>query len=278
MHAHALFTSPLARGAAPAATRRALSQRCALSLASPPADVDALRRAYAQDGWVCLRAVLSAAELAELHAAVDSLEAAAAGLQQSARLDGVFYEVQSASGRKGEPALRAGLLRKATGPSRRWAAFARLRSQERLRGWAEALLGRRVRCVVDQANTKQAGVGTGFPWHQDASFLGGEAKRSFAANGGVNAVLALDASDAENGGFEVLSGTHKGPLLDLRGVYDTSSSGDGRFDTSGRALPTLQPGDALLFHPLLAHGSGANASTRRRRLATLWFVGVAERE
>jgi len=40
----------------------------------------------------------------------------------------------------------------------------------------------------------------------------------------------------------------------------------------------LQPGDAVLFDPFLAHGSGPNRSDRRRRLITLWFVGGAPRQ
>jgi ectoine hydroxylase-related dioxygenase (phytanoyl-CoA dioxygenase family) len=35
----------------------------------------------------------------------------------------------------------------------------------------------------------------------------------------------------------------------------------------------MEPGDVLIFHPRVVHGSGGNASTttRRRALATRWF-------
>ena len=35
----------------------------------------------------------------------------------------------------------------------------------------------------------------------------------------------------------------------------------------------MEPGDVLIFHPLVVHGSGGNSSltTRRRALATRWF-------
>ena len=71
----------------------------------------------------------------------------------------------------------------------------------------------------------------------------------------------------------VLGGTHRQPLVDLHGVYDTATTGEGRYDTSREWLEPLAPGDVLFFDPLLAHGSGPNTSSRRRRIATLWYVG-----
>lgn len=45
------------------------------------------------------------------------------------------------------------------------------------------------------------------------------------------------------------------------------------FDETFRALVPLAPGDALVFHPQLAHGSGLNRTERQRRLVTLWYRG-----
>ncbi len=126
-------------------------------------------------------------------------------------------------------------------------------------------------CLIDQVNLKLPHVGSGFPYHQDESFLFGDALRRVQRFGGVNLVIALDPADAENGGFEVLGRTHRGPLLDV--PYDTSARNTGLFDESHRVLAPLSPGDALLFHPRLAHGSGPNRSERPRRLITLWFGG-----
>ena len=106
----------------------------------------------------------------------------------------------------------------------------------------------------------------------------GDARRSLLRHGGANVALALDPSDRSNGGFEVLGGTHAlGSVKDLKGRYDTGGADDDEalFDQSQRTCPKLLPSDALIFHPLLAHGSAANRSGRRRRLATLWFVGSA---
>ena len=66
-----------------------------------------------------------------------------------------------------------------------------------------------LRCAVDQVNTKAPfSEGSGFAWHQDASFLKPLARDALDRNGGVNVVVAMDASDAGNGGFEVLGRTH----------------------------------------------------------------------
>ena len=116
-------------------------------------------------------------------------------------------------------------------------------------------------------------VGSGFPYHQDESFLFGDALSRVRQFGGVNVVIALDRADAENGGFEVLGRTHHGALLNA--AYDTSATNCGLFDESHRVLVPLFPGDAILFHPRLGHGSGPNLSERPRRLVTLWFGGGA---
>jgi ectoine hydroxylase-related dioxygenase (phytanoyl-CoA dioxygenase family) len=58
-------------------------------------------------------------------------------------------------------------------------------------------------------------------------------------------------------------------------AYDGSTMNAGTFDESFRTVPRMAPGDALLFHPRLAHGSGTNPSEQPRRLVTLWFGGGA---
>jgi ectoine hydroxylase-related dioxygenase (phytanoyl-CoA dioxygenase family) len=127
------------------------------------------------------------------------------------------------------------------------------------------------RWIVDQINLKAPRVGTGFPWHQDSAFVAWQQRDSIAKYGGANLVIALDRADEVNGGFEVLSGTHAGGVVNFD--YDTSHTNAGVFDESRRTLIPLDPGDAVIFHPHLAHGSGSNASPLQRRLVALWFIG-----
>jgi ectoine hydroxylase-related dioxygenase (phytanoyl-CoA dioxygenase family) len=126
---------------------------------------------------------------------------------------------------------------------------------------------------VDHLNLKPARVGTGFPFHQDAQFLVGKTQGRLERQGGLNLVIALDPCDADNGAFEVLGRTHLGPLVDF--PYDMVNMNEGLFDETWRTLCVMQPGDAVLFHPNLAHGSGPNRSEKPRRVVAMWFVGGA---
>jgi hypothetical protein len=132
------------------------------------ADEEAAARAYYElHGWVHIRSFLSATEVDELQAAADALERTASSLEMSASVDGVYCEVQSASGRKGEAAVYPGALRKLTRPSSSSQAFASLRSHTRLLALLTSVCGLTApRCVTDQLSCKPAKVGTGFPWHQ----------------------------------------------------------------------------------------------------------------
>jgi len=210
--------------------------------------------------------------------------------------EGFFFETQSASGRKSDDAIRAGALRKIGSPSKRGGAFAALVRSERIRDIALTVClsetnSTRIRCAVDQVNTKAPfSEGSGFAWHQDASFLKPLARCEFDLFGGVNVVVAMDVSDSGNGGFEVLGRTHREGEApkSLRDAYDgavesvsalqnvAGTKKKPLFDESFRVCPALLPGDAVFFHPMLAHGSGRNASARRRRIATLWYVAHRE--
>lgn len=232
-----------------------------------------VRATWAREGWLLFPGLLDASTISSLHHATDDLEKQAANFVRDTSIRGTFFEMQTASGRKREPALRPGLLRKITGPSKAHPAFARLRTDKRVLGLIHAMGLRGPRCVIDQVNFKSPRVGSGFPYHQDAGFLHGPARHRLDTHGGVHLVIALDRSDAENGGFEVLGRTHHGPLVDLEQQYDTSTRNADLFEMAHREVPTLAPGDAVVFHPMLAHGSGPNRSPRRRRLITMWWVG-----
>jgi hypothetical protein len=226
---------------------------------------------FQREGWLLVPGLLDRAKVEALLAATAELEREAARFERDTLVRKVFFQMQSASGRKGEPAIFPGALRKITSPSSGQPAFDRLRRDPKVLAALESCGLVAPQCLIDQVNLKLPRVGSGFPYHQDESFLFGDALRRVQQFGGVNLVIALDPADAENGGFEVLGRTHQGPLL--KATYDTSATNVGVFDESHRVLAPLSPGDALLFHPRLAHGSGPNRSERPRRLITLWFGG-----
>lgn len=236
-----------------------------------PESAESSRALFEQEGWLLAPQLLDRSTLDELLAATADLEQTAARFERDTAVRRVFFQMQSSSGRKGEPAIFPGALRKITSPSSGHPAFDRLRRDSRVLAAVERCGVAAPQCLVDQVNFKLPRVGSGFPYHQDESFLFGDALRRVRQFGGANLVIALDPTDAENGGFEVLARTHRAGLLALK--YDTAAMNSGLFDESHRVLAPLLPGDALLFHPRLAHGSGPNLSDRPRRLITLWFGG-----
>lgn len=230
-----------------------------------------VRQCFERDGWALLHRVLTLREVERLRTATDELAAKGAHLLADAEIDGARYYVQSASGRRGDAAIRPGALRKITFASSASQEVGLLRTDRRLLKLIENAGVSSPRWIVDQINLKAPKVGTGFPWHQDVAFVAWQQRDAIARFGGANLVIALDRADEVNGGFEVLSGTHAGGAMNFD--YDTSRTNAGVFDESRRTLIPLDPGDAVIFHPHLAHGSGPNTSPLQRRLLALWFIG-----
>lgn len=231
-----------------------------------------IRERFERDGWALVPRFLEPREVEVLRAASDELAAKGAHLLAGAEIDGARYEVQTASGRRGEPAVAPGALRKITFASCASTEVALLRNDRRVLKLVESVGVTSPRWIVDQINLKAPRVGTGFPWHQDVAFVAWQQRDAIANHGGANLVIALDRADEGNGGFEVLSGTHAGGAVKFD--YDTSGASGGVFDESRRTPIPLDPGDAVVFHPHLAHGSGPNPSSRQRRLVALWFIGA----
>ncbi len=230
------------------------------------------REVFEAEGWVFLPGFVDARTVERLRRAADVVAGFGAGLREDTTITGAHLHVQSASGRRGEPAVEPGALRKVVFPSKLAPEIAKLRRDARVLDLMRELGLREPTCVVDQLNLKAPRVGTGFPWHQDARFVTSVQQDVIARSGGANVVIALDDADENNGGFEVLSRTHLHGPKDFD--YDTSTTNAGVFDESGRTLVPLRPGDAVAFHPYLAHGSGPNRDDRPRRLVALWFLGA----
>jgi len=242
------------------------------AVAPPFAGAPMIRERFDRDGWALVQRFLSPRDVEALRAASDALASKGAYLRADAEIDGARYQVQTASGRRGETAIEAGALRKITFASSASAEVALLRNDRRVLKLIESVGVTSPRWIVDQINLKAPRVGTGFPWHQDAAFVAWQQRDAIARYGGANLVIALDRADEGNGGFEVLSGTHLGGAMTFD--YDTADTNAGVFDESRRTLIPLDPGDAVVFHPHLAHGSGPNPSPLQRRLVALWFIGA----
>jgi hypothetical protein len=229
------------------------------------------RETYEREGWLLAPGFYSAQRVTEIVKASEVLEARGAQMEKDQTIEGVTYELQPASGKRGDPPIAPGAFRKITFPSKRARAFQVLRTDRVLLDALTTLGLNEPHCIVDQINFKLPRVGSPFPYHQDAKFVVGSLQGKIARHGGINLIIALDPADAENGTFEVLGRTHTTGLVDFK--YDFRDMNRGVFDESRREVLVMKPGDVVFFHPHLAHGSGPNTSERPRRIVTMWFAG-----
>lgn len=111
----------------------------------------------------------------------------------------------------------------------------------------------------DMGLIKPPKIGREKPWHQDMAYFNIPIDTVV-----VGAWIAFDPVDTENGCMMVQPGSHRaGPTVHFRRrdwqICDTDVARD-----SAVAVP-MQPGDCLLFHGLIHHGTPANRTDRRRR-------------
>jgi phytanoyl-CoA hydroxylase len=135
-----------------------------------------------------------------------------------------------------------------------------------------SLLGRELLFVNSMVITKPPGVDGRHPLHQDLLYFGfrpGDAV--------VGTWTALEPVTRDNGCLAVLPGSHRGALLD-HDVPDWEYVNFGFLGVKGvgaapeRLHVEMQPGDTLLFHSLLLHGSGQNRTDGFRRAISAHYA------
>ena len=124
---------------------------------------------------------------------------------------------------------------------------------------------------------KPPGEGGNLAWHQDASF--------YPLAGGIqlSALVMLDPATEENGAVSFAAGSHKSELMSAVDLHTGDRlRGDERAAPDDPAAfgfkvvtPLLDPGDVVLFHNLVWHGSGPNRTQdRQRRLLSLRYASL----
>jgi len=112
---------------------------------------------------------------------------------------------------------------------------------------------------------KEPKKGGSFEWHQDYGYW---YKNGNLRPDMMSMFLAVDPCVKENGGLQVLVGSHSGGRVDH--TFDGGQQGadKGIMEHLTKRYPhtyiNLKPGDALLFHCNLLHCSGPNDSDQRR--------------
>ena len=112
------------------------------------------------------------------------------------------------------------------------------------------------------------------PWHQDAAYWPFDKSRT------VTAWLAIDDADTENACMQVIPGTHKMGQLEWKDASKDSvlTREIVDIDQYGKPVPfELKAGEISLHADMLAHGSGANHSSRRRGGLTIRYCPVEVR-
>jgi ectoine hydroxylase-related dioxygenase (phytanoyl-CoA dioxygenase family) len=220
---------------------------------------DTLRAQYRADGFRIVRKLFDADEIAGLGA---QLNRAARG-ELSPEI-AIQVEPELAGSAERDPLLR---VRKVAGLARNDPYFKAFVGQTKITRLVTAILGDDIRYLGDEAQLKPPRNGSAHPWHQDAPYFHRE-PMSFAT-----IWISIDAASRANGCLEVLPGRHL-TLLPRRSNSKAWVE-DGEWDTSASLAVELSPGDALIFHALLPHGSGPNRTDLQRRSLIARYVNVA---
>jgi phytanoyl-CoA dioxygenase PhyH len=127
------------------------------------------------------------------------------------------------------------------------------------------LLGGAVRFWHDQLFCKPAHHGGVVAWHQDYSYW---TRTQPMAH--LSCWIGLDDSTRQNGCVHYVPGSHKWNLLPITGLANDMSSIDSVLNEEQKLqfkpVPIeLKQGECSFHHPLMVHGSFANASDRPRR-------------
>jgi phytanoyl-CoA hydroxylase len=142
-----------------------------------------------------------------------------------------------------------------------------------LLGAARALIGPDLMTISTNVFNKPPGIDGRHPLHQDLRYFSLRPAERI-----VGTWTAISRCTRENGCLAVVPGSHRGPLLP-HGGPDWEHVNYGFFaaegvDRSERVHVEMEPGDTLLFHPLLVHGSGQNATDGFRRAISTHYAAT----
>ncbi|RLA43412.1 MAG: hypothetical protein DRR06_12170 [Gammaproteobacteria bacterium] len=223
----------------------------------PLIDLDGIRAAYDEKGYVQISSIYSATEIQEWK-------------DESKRLWSLPEVKQPDSFRVDHRAtIEGNLVPERLDPVTDVSPlFAALALDERILSIIGSILGDFPVLFKDKLIVKPPGV-MGYPLHQDFAyidFLGFEGSMQLAA------CIAIDKTDSASGPIEFFPGLHHTRLPSPKGRVGEAD--ECAIDISAGCVVEMNPGDMVLFSSLCPHRSAPNRSTMCRRL--LFFTYNAQ--
>lgn len=137
----------------------------------------------------------------------------------------------------------------------------------------EPLLGPDIKQLANQIHWKPPGAKyTFYRYHQDIRFRENQNALSNLETSSINAGLAIDGQNLDNGCLRVFPGSHKNGYLGLSEDRSIMNSASDENDLAPAGLSVddavpciLDPGDLVIWTLFTLHGSGSNTSMRNRR-------------
>lgn len=212
---------------------------------------------YHREGFLVLRQLIGAPEVAELSHQVDGLHermaaTPAPGVQCSWEEGGQSRRIrQLMNSEVVSPAIDA------------------LSRDARLLEPLAQLMGPDIMLFHSKLMMKAARDGSFTPWHQDWGYW----QRHSSRPSHINCMLAVDGQDEANGCIRFVPGSHlQGAVAHTDLKTSSFNIGlPGGMDAYPSVPVEMAPGDAVFFGPLVIHGSAPNTSGRDRRANTFAF-------
>lgn len=230
---------------------------------------------YQEHGYAVVKGVFGPDEMSELASAFDRVYAQALDHARSYRHQNVYFRVDS-------DAALGTVVRYVQWPAYFDAVLSRFRTDPRMLGIIEPILGGDVKQIINQMHWKPPHAAmTEFAYHQDIRFRRpAEAYRS-PEWAYVQTGIAVEAHRAENGAMLVYPGSHRMRELTISlpgRVADTALQADDLTALGldpAKAVPLeLDPGDVAFWNLYTIHGSGPNRASHDRRFYINGYVAA----
>jgi hypothetical protein len=221
---------------------------------SPRILSDAQVEQFGRDGFLVVRGMYSAKDVAEI---TRWTEEVAASPEQPGRDWKYFEQSQDDSSR---------ILCRIENFVPFHAGFSSLITRRRMQQAVSELFGEEAVLFKDKINFKLPG-GDGFREHQDV-----QAGWHDYATLHITAMIAIDATNEENGSLEMIPGLHREGVLGA--MWSPLTDEDTRHASY---VPVhCQPGDAVFFDSYAPHRSGPNRTGRARRVLYITYNRLSE--